>query len=535
MSSRPRRVQIYASTNDAAFADLIAYALHAEGCEIVNGAFDPLTCDAVIVLWSPASIASHKLISATRAPLVAGALASVSIDHAHPPEGFREKAAIGLDGWTGANEHPRWRQVLEEIDRIIGGRAISPAETPDESAVTRWLDEHAPPPRLSDNAYTPSPAPRGRLTLSPSIVFGAAIIGAVIIGGFVSLLSRGGHDKEVPLAEAPDFPQGGGLQAATVAVLQPVGVESAEPPKAQGSEAPSTEAASDAPTAETAAPPTEDHSKDAIADLIVASAAPAETPAEAPHKDQTAPGSLIKDCEHCPELVVIPAGSFDMGAPASEPQRQSSEGPVVNVTIAKPFALGVGEVTFAEWDACAAAKACPALPDSGWGRGRQPAVNVSYEDALSYVAWLSKVSGRKYRLPTEAEWEYAARAGSKGPFSFGVVISPSQANFDGALPYGSAPGASRRKPTPAGTFAASPFGLYDMHGNVWEWVADCWSPSHQGQPADGSARGGACSSRVLKGGAWNTGGWRLRAAHRISKNAKAREYDNGFRVARDLD
>ncbi|MEE2690335.1 MAG: SUMF1/EgtB/PvdO family nonheme iron enzyme [Pseudomonadota bacterium] len=276
---------------------------------------------------------------------------------------------------------------------------------------------------------------------------------------------------------------------------------------------------------------------DQIADLI-ASSVPAQTDdQEADELAVPASGGVFRDCSSCPEMAPVPPGRFVMGSPASEPARQATEGPQTEVTIARPFAIGAKEVTFAEWDACVAAGACRdyAPDDAGWGRGSRPVINVSWDDAQSYAAWLSEKTGFSYRLPSEEEWEYAARAGAKTPFFFGPVISTRQANFDGSHPYGGEPGEIRRRTMPAGSFAANPLGLYDMHGNVWEWVADCWSDSHANAPSDGEPRGGACSKRVLKGGAWNTGGWRLRAGHRIGKADSSREFDNGFRVARDMD
>jgi formylglycine-generating enzyme required for sulfatase activity len=226
-----------------------------------------------------------------------------------------------------------------------------------------------------------------------------------------------------------------------------------------------------------------------------------------------------------------------MGAPASEPARHSAEGPLTQVTISKPFAIAATEITFAQWDACIADGGCRYLPpDQGWGRADRPAVNVSFDDAKAYADWLSQKTGKTYRLPSEAEWEYAARAGSRGPFAIGASLEPTTANYNAHFAYGGQKGDYRKQTTPAASFAPNDFGLFDMHGNAWEWTADCWADSHEGAPQDGSASlGGDCTRGVLKGGAWNTGGWRLRSAHRIGKVRTAREYDNGFRVVRDLD
>jgi formylglycine-generating enzyme required for sulfatase activity len=270
-------------------------------------------------------------------------------------------------------------------------------------------------------------------------------------------------------------------------------------------------------------------------------AAPVNEPAAiAAPPIQTAPpaaGNVIKDCANCPAMARLEPGAFRMGAPASEPARHISEGPVMPVTVSKPFAIATTEVTFAQWDACIADGGCRYLPpDQGWGRADRPAVNVSFDDAKAYATWLSQKTGKTYRLPSEAEWEYAARAGSRGPFAIGASLAPTAANYNAHFAYGGKKGEYRKQTVPVASFAPNKFGLFDMHGNAWEWTADCWAESHEGAPQDGSAAlGGDCSRRVLKGGAWNTGGWRLRSAHRIGKPRTAREYDNGFRVVRDLD
>ena len=155
--------------------------------------------------------------------------------------------------------------------------------------------------------------------------------------------------------------------------------------------------------------------------------------------------------------------------------------------------------------------------DRGWGRGQRPVIHVSWKDARSYVGWLSRKTGKQYRLLSEAEWEYSARAGTTGPFHFGSTISTDQANYDGRYTYGSGRvGVYRRKTVPVGSFPANGFGLHDMHGNVWEWVEDCWHDSYSGAPSDGSAwtTGGECSKRVLRGGPGTSVPRFLRSAYR---------------------
>ena len=213
-----------------------------------------------------------------------------------------------------------------------------------------------------------------------------------------------------------------------------------------------------------------------------------------------APGTAFRDCPECPEMVVVPAGSFMMGSPSHEAGRDNDEGPAHRVTIAKPFAVGKYEVTFAEWDACVADGGCGGHRpgDKGWGRGRRPAINVNWDDAKAYVRWLSDKTGKQYRLPSEAEWEYAARAGTTTRYSWGDEVGRNRANCDGCGSLW-----DNEQTAPAGSFRANVFGLHDVHGNVWEWVEDCWSGNYLGAPADGSAwESGDCSRRVLRGGSW---------------------------------
>ena len=251
------------------------------------------------------------------------------------------------------------------------------------------------------------------------------------------------------------------------------------------------------------------------------------------------PGDVFRDCSACPEMVVLPAGSFVMGSPKAEPDRGPEEGPQHKVTVARPFAVGKFEVTFAEWEACAADGGCKsnANPgDEGWGRGRQPVINVSWDDAKEYLAWLSRTTGKTYRLLTEAEWEYAARAGTTSPFSTGATITTEQANFNGTeTADGRRDGKFLERAVEVGTYAANPWGLHEMHGNVWEWVEDNWHDDYKGAPSHGGAwRGGDATMRVLRGGSWYKVGLDLRSASRFRDLPDYRSADVGFRVARGL-
>ncbi len=236
----------------------------------------------------------------------------------------------------------------------------------------------------------------------------------------------------------------------------------------------------------------------------------------------------FRDCGECPLMVPIPAGTFTMGAPESERGSGKQERPQRTVSI-RAFAAGAHEVTFAEWDACVAAGGCAGYSpdDAGWGRDDRAVIYVSWNEAQLYVDWLSRSSGQPYRLLTESEWEYAARAGTTTPYHTGETITPQQANFDGGSePY-------RRQTRPVGSFAPNGFGLYDMHGNVAEWVQDCHD-DYAAAPSDGSAVERAGCRRVLRGGSWSSSPEYLRAANRGGSSTDKRYYGSGFRVARTL-
>jgi formylglycine-generating enzyme required for sulfatase activity len=241
-------------------------------------------------------------------------------------------------------------------------------------------------------------------------------------------------------------------------------------------------------------------------------------------------------------MVPLPAGEFMMGSPESETRRSPDEGPQRRVSFSQPFAISKYEVTFVEWDACVAKRACSHKPpDEGWGRGRRPVVNVSWRDAKEFVSWLASSTGKPYRLPTEAEWEYAARgvtstAAAHPPFSTGATINYKQANFDANFVYGPGRiGIYRQKTLDVGSMPRNAFGLHDMHGNVWEWVQDCYKPSYRDAPADGSAVSSTdCRLRILRGGAWNYYPWALRAAYRYATPGEVRLNNVGLRVARPL-
>ena len=247
------------------------------------------------------------------------------------------------------------------------------------------------------------------------------------------------------------------------------------------------------------------------------------------------PGNTFKDCDNCPEMVVVPAGKFMMGSSADEPKRYNDEGPQHQVTISRPFAVGKYAVTCGQFEAF--------IDDTRYGTSydwkyqgftqtdEHPVVYVSWDDVQEYVVWLKRITGKEYRLLSEAEWEYVARAGTTTAFHFGDTISRDQANYwhdDKSWPEDIGTVA-------VGSYPANAFGLHDVHGNVWEWVEDCWHNDYTGAPTDGSAWVSDCDDdlRVLRGGSWSFFTKDIRSANRFWPVAWIR-HNLGFRIARTL-
>jgi formylglycine-generating enzyme required for sulfatase activity len=238
------------------------------------------------------------------------------------------------------------------------------------------------------------------------------------------------------------------------------------------------------------------------------------------------PGGPYRDCDEvCPEMIEVPPGSFTMGSVGLN----IDEGPPHPVTIAYPIAIGRYEITFGEWDACVRDGGCNRhMPgDNGWGRGRRPVMNVSWLDTQAYVQWLRRKTGKPYRLLSEAEWEYAARAGSAADYTWGDEIERNRANCNGCgSPW------DNQRTAPVGSFRANAFGLFDLHGNVWEWVEDCYREAYYDTPDDGRAVSpSVCRYRVLRGGSWDFGPAMLRSAYRFFSLPDYRYDAIGFRVA----
>jgi formylglycine-generating enzyme required for sulfatase activity len=248
---------------------------------------------------------------------------------------------------------------------------------------------------------------------------------------------------------------------------------------------------------------------------------------------------VFRDCQDCPEMVVVRAGQIVEGSPSTEVGRSINEGPQHQVTINANFAVARYETTFEEWDSCVTEGGCSYSPsDRGWGRGQHPVIGVSWSDVQQYLVWLSNRTGLGYRLLTEAEWEYAARGGTTTAFSTGETITAEEANFDARYTYGDGQkGDYRKRATKVGTFKPNGFGLYDMHGNVWEWVQDCWRKDYTQVSQEGTGSLYKCNerARVLRGGSWVDTARILRSAYRNRNAPEYRHPTVGFRVARALE
>jgi formylglycine-generating enzyme required for sulfatase activity len=252
--------------------------------------------------------------------------------------------------------------------------------------------------------------------------------------------------------------------------------------------------------------------------------------APAPPPRPSAAGAVaageIRDCSACPVLISLPRGSYVMGSNVSDP----SEKPAHQVTLGAPFAIGKFEVTVEQWNACADASACPRLSGDA-SRPRAPVRDVSWDDTQLYLKWLSKQTGKSYRLPTEAEWEFAARGGTASRYWWGDQMRAGQANCkDCGQPW------QADAPVNVGSFAANAYGLHDMNGSVWEWVSDCWHASYRDAPNNGrSWEEPNCRVRVIRGGSWREGADYMPVSTRFKYDASVRHTQNGFRVARNPD
>ncbi|AXF18208.1 SUMF1/EgtB/PvdO family nonheme iron enzyme [Paraburkholderia caledonica] len=322
------------------------------------------------------------------------------------------------------------------------------------------------------------------------------------------------------------------LRAAASSAPAAAAAPSPAPPVAQPAAPPATPAPQAARPSAPAAPPataTPDRQRAVSTPPAASTTAPPTPPATSTAQKPAAHAPVAgesRDCAACPIMIALPAGSFSMGSSSDDP----SEKPVHHVTIAAPFAIGKYEVTVEQWNACVAANACAKLTPETNANKTAPARDLSWDDAQQYVKWLSKTTGKPYRLPTEAEWEYADRGGTTSAYWWGDQMRKGTANCkDCGEPW------HKEGPEPAGSFAPNPYGLHDMNGSVWEWTADCWHNSYQSAPADGHAwESPTCDMRVIRGGSWREGSGYMLSATRFKYSSGVRQSQDGFRVVKEL-
>lgn len=530
------RVRLLFAPENTGFADKLAVALAQSG-------YDPSTDDdpasAALVVWSQASAASKPILSAARSALARRVLVPVALGKTPPPPSFEHLWPMDLAGWNGRPDDPRWKFVLDELELATRrGVVFRPAAANDRGAPPRTeIPVEAPPaaplappatpaedrlaepvPRLFADERVETIRPRPKF---PKIAVGAGFAVAALAGAGVAALMIGVSDgrratsaKDDPVVAfvAPPRREAVALEpeitAAPTGTIDPSTDELREGDADRALDHQHTD---DLAAVEESAPalatpaltePVSAAPETAPVEALPAIPAAAAEAAEAdpiaglawsatgsPGEEKVSYGRYLRDCVDCPDLAEIDAGSFLMGAAAGDAGAHDFEGPQTPVTLTRALAMSVREVTYDDWRPCALDNACPPLT----GAGKVPVVNATYDEAETYAAWLSAKTGRRYRVPSEAEWEYAAQAGAD---------------------------------------ATNAFGLERLLSGVREWTADCWSAGHAGRPGDGravgGAVGGACQMRVVKGGSG------LRAAARDAASGTARSKDVGFRVVRDL-
>lgn len=261
--------------------------------------------------------------------------------------------------------------------------------------------------------------------------------------------------------------------------------------------------------------------------LGIAPSSQADNSAKTIDKAPLKTGDVFRDCLNCPEMVVVPAGLFVMGSTG----KRKTERPAHRVNIAKSFAVGRYEITFDEWLVCLRETACRHSPDDHkWGRSGRPVINITWHQAQNYTKWLSRKTGHRYRLPSEAEWEYVHRAGTTTDFWWGSEPGENNANCKDCKSEWSA-----KSSAPVGSFKANPFGLFDTAGNLFEWVSDCWNPDHRGAPDTTEPRlTGNCKYRVIRGGSFYYFNKVSRSSYRAKNPPDVKSYWLGFRVVREL-
>ena len=494
---------------------------------------------ALLALWCSRSVASPWVREEVHLARELGILVPVKIEFCHPPIGSRLVRTIDLSAWDGGPRAAALDPLIDALEKVIGRDAVLARKSLIEYEDAWWnLGSHRPramalktpleepetkrfgvkPPPPASPAPAPGPAETKRFGRKPPPP-------ASPVPAPMPAERPAGRDWErFGIGETYD---------ATVIEAYIKRYGASEPRWA--ARAKKRLAFVKAAIREKAAA---EHAREARhrAEGRIRVAAPIARPAGLkwflPGAGRT---ECFKDAEIAPEMVVVPAGEFWMGSKDGE--GNEDERPRHKVTIAEPFAVGRYAVTFDEWDAARAAGGVSHNPSGQVRRrGRRPVVDINWDDARAYIKWLSSETGQPYRLLSEAEWEYCCRAGTETQFWWGDKISRELANYDGNYTFRKgAEGGYSQKLLPVNRFRPNPWGLYQVHGNVWEWCADCWHGNYHDAPADGSAwTAGDGNYRVLRGGSWGGGADTLRPARRIVNSRDDRFQDVGMRVARTL-
>jgi len=453
----------------------------------------------VAPLWCAESIRSKWV--AMEAELGKDKLVPARLQKVVPPEAFEAIQAADLIGWDGAVDHARALAFVRKICERLGKPANAPIDMMEELADLRPL----------------TPLPEVGAFPAATVAPGQDAVLADLRATWTNFPARDDSSAvERFLARVRGTAPGSGLEFEVEHALDVMRAEAQRREKAQRA----TEEAARREAEEKAA-------------------------AAAEEQRRRTPGAEFRDGEGLPLMVTIPAGTFRMGSPDNERDRSGDEGPIREVRIPKPLAVGKYPVTVGEFrrfveatghDTGASAyvgdgKEWKDTPGRGWRSpgfaqdDNHPVTCVNWHDAVAYAAWIAKVTGKDYRLLSEAEWEYACRAGTTTRYAFGDEIGADRANFNG----------NKKGTTPVGAYPANAFKLHDMHGNVWEWCQDCWNANYNGASSDGSAwTAGDCSQRVLRGGSWSGIPRSLRSAARSRSGPSNRYYYGGFRLARTV-
>ncbi len=445
---------------------------------------------AVVVLWSSRSVKSRWVRAEATIGQRKSTLVPAMIEECDRPVMFELIQTTDLSKWEGDRTDPNWQKFVDVIRKRIAAAPPGPLFAQGGAGKPSAKDRRKAPPKqvaIRKEHEAKKPQRKGSFV---TVLASAIVVGALIVGGLYALRP---HEFGAFLASLTQATPG---VTSDVAGLRTAGAETSTP----------------ALTA-TASPE------------VVAAAAPVEVeavPSPVATVEETAlpkPADSFRECDACPLMLNVQGGTFMMGAPDEELGRKAWEGPQRKVAMA-PFAIGVSEVTFEEWDACVADGGCKYKPDDkGLGRGKLPVTQVSWKDAATYAAWLTKKTGRVHRLPTEAEWEYAGRGGSKTPFWWGAMYDATKA-------------AAGEATLPVDALAANPLGLVGVSGNVREWTQDCYVNTFANAPLDGrSVEVAKCAQRVVRGGAFSDPVEGLRIAARGRNAPDFRDRLTGFRIA----